>query len=171
MSEIKSVFRARHYWFHGDRVWFEECPVVHETDMFITVRSASFYTIQYPGGDFRLSERNIKKFGKLYHSRHGEYFYLDKPRLGDLFPSKELLDSPDFVMQEAAALGWDISKPLHEWAEGDKACYLLAIVSKRPLTEGVKLLAHHGADGVELAIYEFNMQQRERDLMLAFAES
>jgi hypothetical protein len=171
MSEIKSVYRGRHYWFHGDRVWFEECPVVHETNMFITVRSLTYPTIQYPGGDFRLSERNIKKFGKLYHSRHGEYFYLGKPRLGDLFPSKELLDSPDFVTQEAAALGWDISKPLHEWAEEDKACYILATTSKKPLAECVKLFAHHGIYGVEHAIYTFNMQQRERDLMLAFTEN
>jgi hypothetical protein len=168
---IKSVCRARRYWFHGDRVWFEECPVVHETKSFVTVRSATYPTIQYPGGDFRLDKENLLSSGQKYHSRHGEYFHLVKPRLGDLFPSRELLDSPDFVMQEAAALGWDVTKPLHEWAEGDKACYLLAIISKRPLAECVKILAQHGLHGVEQEIYEFNMQQRERDLLLAFAES
>ena len=144
---------------------------MHETKMFITVRSLTYPTIQYPGGDFRLSKRNLSKFGKLYHSRHGEYFYLDKPSQGDLFPSRELLDSPSFVMQEAAALGWNTSKPLYEWGDGDKACYLLAILSQKPLTECVKILAQHGTTGIAREIYRFNMQQRERDLMLTFAES
>jgi hypothetical protein len=63
---ITKVFRARHYWFNGDRVWFEESPAVHETDRFITVRSVTYSTIQYPGGDFRLSKQNLEKFNELY---------------------------------------------------------------------------------------------------------
>jgi hypothetical protein len=164
---ITKVFRARHYWFHGDRVWFEECPVVHESDRFVTVRSVTYPAIRYSGGDFRLDKENLLKSGKKYHSRHGEYFYLNKPRQGDLFPSKELLESPDFIMQEAASLGWDVTIPLHKWSEGDKACWLLAFTSKMLLKDAVKLLAHKGLDGVNEEIYRVNCIERERMLMMA----
>jgi hypothetical protein len=163
---ITKVFRARHYWFNGDRVWFEECPAVHETDRFVTVRSVTYPTIQYPGGNFRLDKENLLKSGKKYHSRHGEYFYLTKPRQGDLFPSKELLESPDFIMQEAASLGWDVTTPLHEWSEEDKACWLLAFTSKILLKDAVKLLAHKGLDGVNEEIDRVNRIERERTLMM-----
>jgi hypothetical protein len=163
---ITKVFRARQYWFNGACVWFEECPVVHETDRFITVRSITYSTIQYPGGDFRLSKQNLEKFNELYHSRHGEYFYLNKPRQGDLFPSKELLESPDFIMQEAASLGWDVTTPLHEWSEEDKACWLLAFTSKILLKDAVKLLAHKGLNGVNEEIDRVNRIERERTLMM-----
>jgi hypothetical protein len=163
---ITKVFRARQYWFNGDRVWFEECPVVHESDRFVTVRSVTYPTIRYPGGDFRLSKQNLEKFNELYHSRHGEYFYLNKPRQGDLFPSKELLESPDFIMQEAASLGWDVTTPLHEWSEEDKACWLLAFTSKILLKDAVKLLAHKGLNGVNEEIDRVNRIERERTLMM-----
>lgn len=168
---IKSVFRARHYWFQGDRVWFEECPAIKETEQYVTVRSVTYSTIQYPGGDFRLKKKSLKDLGKRYHSRHGEYFYLNKPFQGDLFPSKELLESPDFILQEAAALGWDFSIPLHEWSEDDKACYLLAFASKILLKDAVKMLAHKGLKGVEEEIAKAVQKQRQRDLMLILAEA
>lgn len=166
---IKSVFRERHYWFHGDRIWFEECPVIAETALYITVRSQTFDTIQYPGGDFRLDKENLLRSGKKYHSRHGEWFHLEKPRLGDLFPSKELLQTPDFLMQEAAALGWDVSVPLHQWNEEDKACWMYCFTTKKPLTEAVSILAKHGLRGLAEATAIAVQEQRARDMLLIFA--
>jgi hypothetical protein len=163
---ITSIFRGRHYSFHGDRVWFEECTIPKVTSLFVIACSVTYPTIQYPGGNFQLSKENLQKFGKCYHSRHGEWFYLKKPRQGDLFPSKELLETTSFVEQEAASLGWDITKPLHYWDEGKKACFLLASKWGISLAECILILEKEGIDGVYRKCREMNDQQKERDSML-----
>jgi hypothetical protein len=62
----------------------------------------------YPGGTFNLDRMALTNHGKCYHSRHGEYFYLEKPEQGALFPSADIFGMPSALDQEAKALGWDL---------------------------------------------------------------
>jgi hypothetical protein len=167
---IETVYRDRQYTYADQWCsWFEPCPVVHETERFITVRSQTYETIAYPGGNFRLDKGNLLRSGKKYHSRHGEWFYLERPRQGDLFPSKELLETADFVLQEAAAIGWDITVPIREWAEWQKMAWLYAKLAKVPLRRSVDLWKSGGLGALELALRDHYGEQQLRMMAMVLA--
>jgi hypothetical protein len=167
---IETVYRDRRYTYASQWCsWFEPCPVIHETERFITVRSQTYETIAYPGGDFRLDKENLLRSGKKYHSRHGEWFYLEKPRQGDLFPSKELLETADFVLQEAAAIGWDITVPIREWTEWQKMAWLYAKLAKVPLRKSVDLWKSGGLGALELALRDHYGEQQLRMMAMVLA--
>ena len=148
MSEITGVYRARRYCLNDAwQCWYEFCPTVKTTDCFVVVRSQTFLdTPLYPGGDFRLKKDILLRGESVYHSRHGEYFYLYKPRLGELFPSLDVLATKDFTITEAEALGWDTSKPIHQWSEQQKWAYFLAKTTDRPLALVVEQIETEGVD-------------------------
>ena len=137
MTDI--IYRARQYWFHHkSQIWYEPCKIIKRTKKFVVVESGDFPDSPlYRGGTFHLNAQQLRETGKAYHSRHGEIFYLEKPEVGALFPSKELLNTPDWVTLEAQALGWDTTIPRHEWAEWQKDCFLVASTLKLPLREVV----------------------------------
>lgn len=137
MRNILYVFRERHYYHHRSCVWFERCPVIKQTGSYVTVKSESFKTLQYPGGEFRLSIAKLQQDGFHHHHRHGERFWLHQPRQGDLFPSEQLLLMRSAVYYEALGMNWDMSKPLHQLEEWQGVCYILAKFLEKPLREVV----------------------------------
>jgi hypothetical protein len=168
---IEKIYRERRYTYANQWCsWFEPCPVIHETARFIIVRSQTYETIAYLGGDFRLDKSKLLSFGKQYHSRHGEWFYLEQPRQGDLFPSKELLTTPDFVLQEAAAIGWDTALLIHEWAEWQKTAWLHAKLTKTSLRCSIDIWKRGGVGALELALQAHHVEERRRTMMMIFAE-
>jgi hypothetical protein len=47
----------------------------------------------YKGGKFHINKAKLQQSGRAYHSRHGEYFYIDVPDSAIALPeSKELLE-------------------------------------------------------------------------------
>lgn len=137
MAEI--IYRARIYSLHYQRqTWYEPCKVLKRTKKFFIVESGDFPdTGMYRGGIFHVNAEQLLKEGKAYHSRHGEYFYLEKPETGALFPSKDLLATPDWTTLEAQSLGWDTSVSPREWNEWQRDCWLVASILKMPLREVV----------------------------------
>jgi hypothetical protein len=109
------------------------------TTKYIVVKSQDFpKSPLYAGGCFNVNRKQIEEKGKAYHSRHGEYFYLSQPDVGDLFPSEQILLMPDAVTTEAIQLGWN-TEPLWEMNEWQKDCYLYASLAKTPLRQTVDL--------------------------------
>lgn len=137
MTDI--IYRARVYNLHCQRqIWYEPCKVIKHTKKFFIVESGDFPdTGMYGGGIFHVNAEQLQKEGKAYHSRHGEYFYLEKPEVGALFPSKDLLATSDWVTLEAQAMGWDISVLPRDWNEWQRDCWLVASILKMPLREVV----------------------------------
>lgn len=137
MSDI--IYRGRVYFLHGhQQTWYELCPVIKRTKKFVVVESGDFpESPLYRGGTFHLDAEQLQREGKAYHSRHGEYFHVEKPETGALFPSKELLSTPDWTTLEAQAMGWDITIPHCEWNDWQKDCWFLASILKMPLREVV----------------------------------
>ena len=84
----------------GWNVWYEPCPVVKTTAMEIVVTSQDMppeimelYPDFYKGGKFHINKAKLQQSGRAYHSRHGEYFYIDVPDSAiALSESKELLE-------------------------------------------------------------------------------
>jgi len=82
----------------GWNVWYEPCPVVKTTCMTIVVESkpapnellqslfASRKSSFYVGGKFAVNKADLQRYGKAYHSRHGEYFYLNAPETAIALP-------------------------------------------------------------------------------------
>jgi hypothetical protein len=146
-DEIKYLYRARRYWYEGWKTWYEQCPIVKRTDRFFTVTSETFEgSPLYKGGNFRLS-REIERSGKIYHSRHGEEFFLEPQADAFLFPSSDVLDSKDFVTREAHQKGW--TGKVTEWEEWQRDCWVLAKLLKRPLQSIVDEWTHGGASALE----------------------
>ena len=133
MTDI--IYRGRAYSLHGKhQVWYEPCKVVKRTKKFVIVESGDFPDSPlYRGGMFYVNAEQLHNKGKAYHSRHGEYFYVQKPEVGALFPSKEILATPDWVTLEAKAMGWDITIPPHQWNEWQRDCWMFAHFIKKPL--------------------------------------
>lgn len=105
---VSKVYRERRFWKNGWQCWYEECPVIRHTNKFVVVHSETYPdTPLYPGGEFSLNRQKLIQDGKSYHSRHGEYFYLEKPSQGFLFPSKDVMESPDPLITELKSLGWE----------------------------------------------------------------
>ena len=140
MTDI--LYRGRVYFLHGThrQTWYEACKVIKRTKKFVVVDSGDFpESPLYRGGRFSVNAEQLQKDGKAYHSRHGEYFYLEKPETGALFPSKELLATPDWVMLEAKSMGWDIGIPVCDWQDWQKECWMLATFLKMSLREVVNV--------------------------------
>ncbi|HEY9657629.1 MAG TPA: hypothetical protein V6C65_04130 [Allocoleopsis sp.] len=106
--------------------------------MSVVVKSETYSTLQYPGGEFRLSIPVLTRQGYHWHSRHGEYFWLKPPTLGDLFPTLQVLEMPPAIDYEAQDLGWDLEKRI-SWHEWQQQCYLLAKFLKKPLRQIVDI--------------------------------
>jgi len=145
---MEHIYRERRYSLHGQwKAWFEACPVLKATPKRVTISSENYpQTPLYPGGQFTLNAVKLTNEGKVYHTRHGEYFYLEPPRMGDLFPSQDILNAPDFVTCEAQLIGWDISIPVREWESWRKECWLLAHCTEQNLSYFVSGYLRHGAE-------------------------
>ncbi len=91
----------------GWHTFYEPCPVVKITAMEIIVVSKDMpselleaYSVfskgkpkLYDGGRFNINKPKLQRDGKAYHSRHGEYFYIDVPESAiALVESRELLE-------------------------------------------------------------------------------
>jgi hypothetical protein len=63
--------------------------------------------------------------GKAYHPKHGEWFYLENPKQGDLFLSKDVITATPAVEIEAKSMDWDLHNLVH---------YLVAALVFRALT-------------------------------------
>lgn len=77
----------------GWNVWYEPCPVVRTTAMEVIVVSQDMpETIEdafpdfYAGGKFNINKPKLQRDGKAYHSRHGEYFYINAPESAIALP-------------------------------------------------------------------------------------
>jgi hypothetical protein len=82
--------------------------VLHHTTKYVVIESKDYPgTPLKPGGKFSIPREALIQTGKVYHSRYGEYFYLEKPDQGFLFPSKDVMDSEDALISELKALGWE----------------------------------------------------------------
>lgn len=133
MSEPKGfLYRARRYSVNGRWfTWYEACPVIRHSSKRIVVVSQDFPNSKlYPGGEFQIDRHSIVTTGKAYHSRHGEYFYLDKPEQGDLFPSQDVVSTASALELEAKAIGWDLQNLSDEQLEA----YVFAIKNGVSLT-------------------------------------
>jgi hypothetical protein len=79
---------------------YEPCPVVKTTAMEVVVTSQDMppeimelYPDFYKGGKFHINKAKLQRDGRAYHSRHGEYFYIDVPDSAIALPeSKELVE-------------------------------------------------------------------------------
>jgi hypothetical protein len=79
---------------------YEPCPVVKTTAMEVIVVSQNIpldilelFPDFYKGGKFHINKAKLQQSGRAYHSRHGEYFYIDVPDSAIALPeSKELLE-------------------------------------------------------------------------------
>jgi hypothetical protein len=133
-GKINTIYRARRYFLNGYwRTWYEPCHVVGETAQFITIESETYPDSPlYPGGIFRLKRSQLEENRKAYHSRHGEWFWLNLQDDAFFFPSKDVLTTADFVMNEAlVGMMWDLN--IMEWAEWQRNCYLFSTLLRRPL--------------------------------------
>lgn len=165
MEEITHLYRERHY-SHNDRFckWFERCPVVKKSLRFVTVRSQTYSTISYPGGDFRIPIESLLAAGYHHHTRHGERFWLEQPEQGDLFPTQQLLDTRSALDYEAIAMGWDMDRPLHELEEWQRWCYFISAQSKQSLRMVVDRWKFGGQSAIDEMIQEV-VADRQRWLM------
>ena len=90
------IYRGRRYYKNGWQCWYEECPVLHHTTKYLVIESKNYPgTPLKPVGKFSVPREALVQTGKAYHSRYGEYFYLEKPSQGFLFPSKDVMESED----------------------------------------------------------------------------
>ncbi len=160
MTTPTTLYRARRYSLHGYwRTWYEPCPVIAVTSMFITVSSESYpESPLYRGGDFRLSRHAIEKHGQAYHSRHGEYFFTEPQSDAFLFPSKDVLESEDFVTIEARNLGWWGDPPA--WNSWQRLCFMYATLLKTPLRQVVDRWRFGGDSAFEEMAAEFQEKNR-----------
>jgi hypothetical protein len=137
---IKILYRARCYFNHKYCTWYESCPVTRITSKFITVTSGDYPNSPlYKGGTFNVNRASIESTGMAYHSRHGEYFYLTPPEIGDLFPSKDVMSMPDVISLEAQQMGWVCSIPYLDLNEWQKDCWLYASITNTTLRQAVDL--------------------------------
>lgn len=144
---IIEVYRARRYYHDGGKTWYEKCPVIKQTEKRLTVKSQNFPdTPLSPGGTFQLNLQRLKEDGKVYHSKNHDYFYLVQPKQGDLFPSKEVVETPDWVCLEAMNIGWTIdgeisinSNNLSKLKEWQRRCVVIAQFSKISLKRIVEI--------------------------------
>jgi len=90
----------RLHWNEGWCTFYEPCPVIKTTALEIVVVSQDLPTEvleQFPdfcsGGKFHVNKAKLQQDGKAYHSRHGEYFYLNAPETAIALPEgKKLLE-------------------------------------------------------------------------------
>ena len=158
---ITKLYRERRYTYANEwKCWFEPCEVIARTAKTITARSQSFSTLP-DGGDFRLKLPQLMQDGHYHHSKAGK-FWVVQPCLGDLFPSQQLLDTPDFVMQEAVALGWVVSQPIHAWEEWQKQAWMVAMLTKKPLAECVKAWRFGGQSAIDQMMADYRAQYQRR---------
>jgi hypothetical protein len=144
---ISEVYRARKYYHKEEKTWYEKCPVIKQTEKRLTVKSQNFPdTPLSPGGTFQLNLEKLKKEGRVYHSKNHDYFYLIQPKQGDLFPSKEVIESSDWLILEAISLGWEVPnnysegwEALHKLEEWKRDCLVLASLSKLPLKKIIEI--------------------------------
>lgn len=137
--EIIELYRARRY-YHNNKycTWYELCKTIKITPKFIVVNSEDYpKSPLYPGGEFQVNRKRIEETGKAYHSRHGEYFFLEKPEQGDLFPSQQILTMPSALNYEAKQIGWDAETG--NWNAWQKECFVFANVTGHSLREAVDL--------------------------------
>ena len=135
MSDI--IYRCRRYSYHdGWKAWYEPCPVLKRSPKFVVIESQDFpESPLYRGGRFSLSRQSLEANGKAYHSRHGEWFFLEPQRDAFLFPSKDILETKDFTTLEAERIGWDCA--LGNWEEWQVRCWLCAKSLNIPLREAI----------------------------------
>lgn len=124
------LYRGRCYYREGYCTWYEPCPIVRQSKLYITVQSRTFtkdidcgYQL-YRGGEFSVNAQSICEDGKAYHSRHGEYFYLHLPEKRDPFPSIDLIAMESATTMIARQLGWQ--GEIREWAEWQRMCWYFA---------------------------------------------
>jgi hypothetical protein len=94
--------------------------------------------------------------GKEYHSRHGEDFFLESGADGFLFPSKDLMETPDFATMEALQKGWGESRS--EWEQWQRDCWTLALIAKNPLQSVVDAWKYGGDSGLEKLWEEYRAE-------------
>ena len=95
----------------SSRMFYEPCVVVKTTAMEVIVISQDMPSAimeLYPdfnrGGRFNINKPKLQRDGRAYHSRHGEYFYIDVPDSAIALPeSKELLEVASEVVSTALA--------------------------------------------------------------------
>jgi|GEM_PF-5498218 len=68
------------------KIFYEPCPVIKSTALELVCTSQNMspeileaFPDFYAGGTFHVSKAKLQREGKAYHSRHGEYFYLNAP--------------------------------------------------------------------------------------------
>lgn len=124
MTELTHIYRQRRYSLHGHwKAWYEQCPIVHATKKYFVVESQNFPDSPlYPGGKFHVDRLAIASEGKAYHSRHGEWFFVEPQSDSFLFPSKAVLSIFDYATVEAQTIGWDVAIPVHEWQDWQRHC-------------------------------------------------
>lgn len=106
--DVSFVYRERRFYKNGWQCWYEECPIISHTARFIIVSSKTYPDSPlYAGGMFYLNREKMIRERKCYHSRYGEYFYLEKPSQGFLFPSQDVMNSLDPLLSELEYLGWE----------------------------------------------------------------
>ncbi|MGG6263300.1 hypothetical protein ACQ4M3_35290 [Leptolyngbya sp. AN03gr2] len=160
---ITHLYRQRRYSLHGVwRSWYEPCPIIRSSNKFFIVQSVDYpETPLYAGGKFQI-DRRIESTGKVNHTRHGEWFFLEPQADAFLFPSQDVLAMPDYATVEANKLGWDISVPVHEWHEWQRQCWLYATLLKVPLRTVIDRWKHGGESAFNEMLAELQKQQRSR---------
>ena len=159
---LSTIYRARRYSLHGYcRTWYEPCQVIRQSTKFVTVESKDYPdTPLYPGGTFRLNRSALEEGLKVYHSRHGEWFYPEIQSDAFLFPSKDVMGSADFAMVEAIQVGWDGG--LLEWPEWQRNCWLYATLLRRPLRAIINQWEADGDSAFRSMAAEYRSRERAK---------
>ncbi|HEY9610547.1 hypothetical protein [Allocoleopsis sp.] len=78
LKRVDVLYRGRRYSVGGEwYVYYEKCHIVERKPNYVTVESKDFgISGFYKGGRFRIKCEEIQYWGKAYHSRHGDFFYL-----------------------------------------------------------------------------------------------
>ena len=68
------------------KIFYEPCSVIKSTTLELVCTSQNMspeileaFPDFYAGGTFHVIKAKLQREGKAYHSRHGEYFYLNAP--------------------------------------------------------------------------------------------
>jgi hypothetical protein len=79
LDNIKFLYRGRRYSVSGCwHVYYEKCQVIERKPNYLTVVSQDMDVPGfYKGGKFRVKRDELQSNGKAYHSRHGEFFYIE----------------------------------------------------------------------------------------------
>jgi|GEM_PF-5770320 hypothetical protein len=90
-----ALYRSHRYSFGGYwHTYYEECRIIERKPSYLVVISQDFNIPGfYRGGKFRVKRDDLNLYGRSYHSRHGDYFYVAELSDREPLPTSAVLGS------------------------------------------------------------------------------